>query len=103
MVSTIKFSQFGNINLNNSTNFGVGYGAGANYQVPATITWTTAGRPTTPVNGQLGYNTNLSQYEYWDQIALEWIAVAGGDTGTVTSIDTGTGLTGGPITSNGTI
>lgn len=103
MVSTIKFSQFGNINLNNSTNFGVGYGAGANYQVPATIIWTTAGRPTTPVNGQLGFNTNLDQYEYWSQLSLQWIAVAGGDTGTVTSVDTGTGLTGGPITSNGTI
>ena len=35
--------------------------------------------------------------------ALSWATVSGGSTGTVTSVGTGSGLTGGPITTTGTI
>jgi hypothetical protein len=103
MVNTIKFSQFSTVNLNDATNQIVGYGSGVNFQGQKVITWTTGTRPSSPVNGLLGYDTTLSQYEYWDAGASDWIPLAGGAVGTVTEVDTGTGLTGGPITSSGTI
>jgi len=106
MTSTIKFSQFSAVNLNSATNMLVGVTSalgGSNFQSPYVISWTTATRPASPYNGLLGFNTNLSQYEYYSTTSSQWIAIAGGGSGTVTSVGSGTGLTGGPITSAGTL
>ena len=61
---------------------------------------TTAQRTASPTNGILRYNTTLAQFEAYTNSA--WSILSTGSTG-VTSIATGTGLTGGPITSTGTI
>jgi hypothetical protein len=59
----------------------------------------TAARPASPMNGELRYNTDNAVFEgYANNI---WGAITTGSG--VTSIATGTGLTGGPITSTGTI
>jgi len=76
MVNTVKFSEFSNIDLNNSNNKTVGIDAptgGNNIKIPLFNTWTTVGRPTIPYPGLLGYNTTLNKYEYWN--GTTWIAV----------------------------
>ena len=73
MVSTIKFSQFTNTDLTNSSNTLVGFGGGVNIQQGEPITWTTLTRPSPPFNGLLGFNTDLSQYEYWDTPTGAWL------------------------------
>jgi hypothetical protein len=60
---------------------------------------TTAERPASANNGELRYNTSTGTFEGYANNA--WGSITTG-TG-VTSVDTGTGLTGGPITSTGTI
>lgn len=60
---------------------------------------TTADRPATPTNGTLRYNTTTATFEGYANGV--WGAIVSGSG--VTSISTGTGLTGGPITSTGTI
>lgn len=57
--------------------------------------------PATPSVGQLWYNTSVSPpvLNVWD--GTTWSSVAVG--GSVSSVNTGTGLTGGPITSTGII
>jgi hypothetical protein len=59
---------------------------------------TTADRPT-PINGMLRYNTSTAKIEAY--INGAWTDLLSG--AAVTSVATGTGLTGGPITSTGTI
>ena len=59
----------------------------------------TGGRPVSAVNGMLRYNSTLAVFEGYANGA--WGAITTG-TG-VTSVATGTGLTGGPITTTGTI
>ena len=60
---------------------------------------TTAERPSSPNNGELRYNTSTATFEGYANNT--WGSITTG-TG-VTSVGTGTGLTGGPITSTGTI
>jgi len=60
----------------------------------------TAARPGTPVNGMIRYNTDSLVFEGYLNNA--WTAFASSGVG-VLSINTGTGLTGGPITTTGTI
>jgi hypothetical protein len=60
---------------------------------------TTAERPASPSNGTFRYNSTTGLLEYYS--AGTWTALAAGSG--VTSIATGTGLTGGPIVSTGTI
>ena len=60
----------------------------------------TASRPVTPVNGMMRYNSDTGLFEGY--LSGAWSAFTSGGSG-VTSISTGTGLTGGPITSTGTI
>ena len=60
---------------------------------------TTGDRAAVPINGTLRYNTTLALFEGYANGA--WGAITTGSG--VTSIATGTGLTGGPITSTGTI
>jgi hypothetical protein len=59
----------------------------------------TGDRPGSPVNGMLRYNSTIALFEGY--INNAWTSLASGSG--VTSIATGTGLTGGPITSTGTI
>lgn len=61
---------------------------------------TTAQRTASPTNGILRYNTTLAQFEAYTNGA--WSVLSTGSTG-VTSVATGVGLLGGPITTAGTI
>jgi hypothetical protein len=63
-------------------------------------TGTTAERPVVPINGMMRYNTDSLLFEGYLNGA--WTSFASTGVG-VLSINTGTGLTGGPITSTGTI
>jgi hypothetical protein len=69
----------------------------ASVQVPA---GETAERPLSPADGMIRYNSDLALFEGY--INGNWAVFSSGATGVV-SIATGTGLTGGPITSTGTI
>jgi hypothetical protein len=68
----------------------------SNVLVPAGAT---ADRPLSPANGMLRYSTTFALFEGY--INGSWQTIASGSG--VTSVATGTGLTGGPITSTGTI
>lgn len=66
--------------------------------------WTTAGRPAAPVNGQQGYNTTLGQFEIyqngaWTQYppiySIEYLVIAGGGGGGGVSSGTSGGGAGG--------
>lgn len=59
----------------------------------------TGDRPAVPINGVLRYNTDTGLLEAY--LNGSWASLASGSG--VTSVATGTGLTGGPITSTGTI
>ena len=59
----------------------------------------TASRPAVPTNGTIRYNTDVGLFEAY--LNGVWSTIAAGSG--VTSVATGTGLTGGPITSTGTI
>jgi hypothetical protein len=69
----------------------------ASVQVPA---GDTAERPLSPADGMIRYNSDIALFEGY--INGNWTVFSSGATGVV-SIATGTGLTGGPITSTGTI
>ena len=36
--------------------------------------WDTAGRPSSPANGQMGWNTTLAQLEVWTGVSWQTIA-----------------------------
>jgi hypothetical protein len=55
--------------------------------------------PPTPATGALYFNTTSNNFFVWN--GNSWQVVAG--TGTVTNVATGTGLTGGPVVTTGTI
>ena len=61
---------------------------------------TTAQRPSPATDGEIRYNTDIALFEGY--VNGSWATFSSGGSG-VTSIATGTGLTGGPITSTGTI
>lgn len=42
-------------------------------QITTGKTWTTAGRPTTPVPGEDGYNITTNSREYWKSSTSTWI------------------------------
>lgn len=86
MTSVIKFSQFANVNLTNTTNMLVGVtspSGGTNFQAPASNSWTTANRPSPSFGGLTGFNTDLGQLEYWNSSA--WVQIAAGGSGSVNS------------------
>src|SRR5579859_148761 len=69
---------------------------------------THAARPVTPtlMAGGIGlyYETDTLKLFMWDVAGAAWVQIsAGGTPGTVTEVDTGAGLTGGPITTTGTV
>lgn len=104
MVTTVKFSSFESFDQANTTNALVGFSAptsGQNIKLSWPIIWTTATRPTPPYAGLIGYNSSISDYEYYN--SSSWVPFGSGASGTVTQINTGVGLTGGPITETGTI
>ena len=65
------------------TNLGLGNVAGLDSPVfvgPITVgNWTTAGRPTSPVNAMLGYNTTTSRFEFYEASAWRSHVRLGGD------------------------
>ena len=79
MVNTIKFSQFSSGNYNTTTNFLVGASStsgGQNIMVPFVTTWTTAGRPSSPYAGLIGFNSSTLLYEFWN--GTSWVSFASG-------------------------
>lgn len=77
-VSTIKFSQFNAVNLANTTNFLVGINSlsGGNNIYSSTPTiWTTAGRPSPPFAGLLGFNSTIEAYEWYN--GTQWVQPMG--------------------------
>ena len=93
MVSTIKFSQFNAVNPDDTSVKYVGTGTGANVIGQVPFQWTISTRPLAPYNGLLGYNTDISQFEYWDSSTMLWTQLATNSTGlnwstvTVASVD----------------
>lgn len=81
MTNTIKFSEFTQSTLTNSSNDLVGTDGTHNIKQPSTISWSTANRPSPPYSGLLGYNTDNAAYEYWNGSA--WVTFAAGGSGTV--------------------
>lgn len=73
MVNTKKFSEFSEVDLADSTTEYVGIGSGVNIRGPKTVEWTTATRPTPPFNGLMGYNTTLSNYEFYSGPLADWV------------------------------
>jgi hypothetical protein len=63
---------------------------------------TYASNPGSPSSGSLWYDATLKQVKYFDGSTIKTFGTASGAVG-VSSILTGTGLTGGPITASGTI
>ena len=49
-------------------------------------TWATAGRPSSPVQGQIGFNTTFKGVEVWNGLA--WILMSGGPAFNATQIST---------------
>jgi trimeric autotransporter adhesin len=65
---------------------------------------TGSGTAASPLTVGLIQGTTEGQILTWDNTAKKWVlSAAPGGTGTVTSVATGTGLTGGPVTTSGTI
>jgi len=73
MVQTLKFSEFAPADLTKSSNTLVGVSNGLNARSLQTSIWTTATRPSPPFNGLLGYNADLSEWEYWNGSTLTWV------------------------------
>ena len=93
---------FGEISVLNGTTTPI-IGLASNPTIPGSASLTlpignTASRPF-GVNGMMRYNTDIALFEGFVNNSWQVIAAGSG----VTSIITGTGLTGGPITSTGTI
>lgn len=77
---------------------------GSAWKTPRAIASISAGKPSSPTDGQLHYDTTIPAFFVYDASAVTWTQIsAGGGGGTVSSVATGTGLTGGPITTTGTI
>jgi hypothetical protein len=53
MVNTIKFSQFPNASLSDASTEVVGLATGLNIKTPKVVVWTTATRPSPPLDGLL--------------------------------------------------
>ena len=59
--------------------------------------------PATPSAGDLWFDSMTHTLQYYDGTATQSLSTGGGGAGTVTSVTTGSGLAGGPITTTGTI
>jgi len=79
VVNTKKFSEFAVGSLTTTTKKMAGISntsGGENIIMDFTVEWNTAGRPSPPYDGLLGYNTDLKQYEYYDGTAAAWVQLA---------------------------
>ena len=78
-INTIKMSAFQLADLDNPTNTLAGISdpsGGVNIKTPLTQTWTTAGRPISPYDGLMGYNTTLEVWEYFQNSTDAWVQFA---------------------------
>ena len=73
MVMTKKFSEFTDADLTESDNVLVGLSGGANAKSSKIVSWTTATRPSPPLNGLIGYNTDLQEYEFYNSSIPAWV------------------------------
>ena len=73
MVQTKKFSEFADADLTDSSNEIVGFGAGLNIRTLKQTTWTTATRPDPAFNGLMGFNSDLSLWEFYDAALDDWV------------------------------
>lgn len=76
MVQVKRFSEFAPADLTDSDNELVGFGGGLNIRELKQSTWTTATRPSPPFNGLMGFNSDLSLWEYYNAALVEWIQFA---------------------------
>lgn len=81
MVSTIKFSEFADANIDDDGNSLVGLSGGLNAKGKTVNRWTSATRPIAPFDGLSGYNLDLGKWEYWNDSAAEWIQFSTNSTG----------------------
>ncbi len=91
MVNVVKFSQFDAAVADNPTNTLVGItdpSGGSNIKYPFTPTWTTAGRPTMPYDGLLGYNTDIEEWEFFQNSTSEWRQLATTSSGENWTVET---------------
>ncbi len=91
MVNVVKFSQFDAAVADNPTNTLVGItdpSGGSNIKYPFTPTWTTAGRPTMPYDGLLGYNTTIEEWEFFQNSTDEWLQFSTTNSGENWTIET---------------
>lgn len=93
MVSTIKFSEFADANIDDDGNTLVGLSGGTNSKGKTVNRWTSATRPIAPFDGLSGYNLDLHEWEYWNDFELEWIQFATNTTGFNWSVVTAPSVT----------
>lgn len=103
MVLTKKFSEFAEADLTLEDNELVGLSNGQNARSAKITEWTTATRPSPPFNGLIGYNTDLDEWEYYNESLATWVQLS--NSFGLVNITIGDGLLGtpNPITGTGTI
>lgn len=78
MVTTVKFSQFENAGtlVGGQKVVGLDLGLNSQYNVPPqfVLPFTNATQPAFPMNGDIGYNTDISLFQYWNGVA--WVNIA---------------------------
>lgn len=75
MVNTLKFSEFATADPENPTNTMAGISAptgGINVKSPFVLKWTTAGRPASPFDGLMGFNSTIDEWEFFQASTGEW-------------------------------
>ena len=90
----------GTLNADGTSTFGGSVTFAASQTFP---TYTGATAPPAPVIGLTWYDTALAPAAYKIYDGAAWTILSNGSSGTVTQVDAGTGLTGGPITTTGTL
>lgn len=77
MVSTVKFSQFANAGTTVSGDVVVGLNSGVNSYFTSppqfVVNFTNATQPSSPTSGMIGYNTDISAYQYYN--GTSWLTV----------------------------
>jgi len=91
------------IGITNSINAGIALDMGSTTGAVLVPVGTTGQEPASPVVGELRYNSTTHSFEGYGGSSPAWASLGGSGTGTVSSIIAGTGLSGGTITTTGTI